>query len=532
MTISAPTGLPRVTYSNVAEDFSGVHAFLDAAIPDVRERLLDRDWNNYIGGRENSNGEAYDAFCPIDRSIRLGTFMAASDEAVDLAVRTARTHQKAWYLSGWKERARIMRSVADVLERRKWDIAIACLFEVGKSRMEAIGEVEEAIDIIRFYSNELEANQGFTRSLARANQNEETIDVLRPYGVFGIIAPFNFPVALSIGMSVSAMLAGNAVVFKPSPMAGLTGRLIVDCYVEGGVPAGIINLVCGGNNVGATIARHPGIDGIAFTGSHQVGMEIMRNFGTAGAYMRPVLAELGGKNPAYICETADIGVAVSGLARSAFGLQGQKCSACSVAFVHDAVYDDVVQGLKGTVDNIVVGEPTEKQVFMGPLINEKALKRFEEARDLARRSGATIVGGERLYGGLFDKGSYVRPLVALDLPDDHPLHQDELFLPFLTVRRFSQLGDAIRRGNAVRYGLTAGIYTMDDQELSHFLETAEAGALYANRASGATTGAWPGVQTFCGWKGSGTGSKGGLGTWYLPQFMREQSHTVMRSVKL
>lgn len=165
---------------------------------------------------------------------------------------------------------------------------------------------------------------------------------------------------------------------------------------------------------------------------------------------------------------------------------------------------------------------------MGPLISEAALERFETSRMQAKSAGGTVHGGERLTGGLYDHGAYVRPVIVTGLPDDHALHCDELFMPFLTVRTFSDLGDAIARGNAVPYGLTAGVYTGEPAELEEFLETAEAGVLYANRASGATTGAWPGIQTFCGWKGSGTGSKGGLGTWYLPQFMREQSHTIMR----
>jgi 1-pyrroline-5-carboxylate dehydrogenase len=146
----------------------------------------------------------------------------------------------------------------------------------------------------------------------------------------------------------------------------------------------------------------------------------------------------------------------------------------------------------------------------------------------ARAAGGRIAGGAVLAGGLFDGGAYCQPTIITDLPDDHALHREELFLPVLTVRSFADLGEAIGRGNAVRYGLTAGIYTQDEAELDLFLETAEAGVLYANRASGATTGAWPGIQTFCGWKGSGTGSKGGLGPWYLPQFMREQSRTIMR----
>ncbi|MFN3852891.1 MAG: aldehyde dehydrogenase family protein [Phreatobacter sp.] len=525
---TAPAALPRVTYSNIGEDFSGVHAHLDRVIPQVRATVLGHERANVIAGRESRDGEAYVAVSPIDRALTLGTFFAASPAAVDLAVQAARKAQPAWSRMGWPARVALARRAAEIIEARKIEIAVACLIEVGKSRMEALGEVEETIDIIRFYAGEMEANSGWDRPLARAHPREETRDLLRPFGVFGVIAPFNFPVALSAGMAVSALIAGNAVVFKPSPMAGLTGRLLADCLIEAGLPEGVFSLICGGAETGAALVAHPGLDGIAFTGSHAVGMQIMRSFGVGGAHARPVLAEMGGKNPTYVAASADLDTAVAGMVRSAFGLQGQKCSAGSVVFVHEAVRDAFLDRLRAAAEALVIGDPCDRAVFMGPVISEAARRRFEAAVADARAAGGRIAGGSVLAGGLFDGGAYCQPTIVTDLPDDHALHREELFLPFLTVRSFADLGEAIGRGNAVRYGLTAGIYTQDEAELDLFLETAEAGVLYANRASGATTGAWPGIQTFCGWKGSGTGSKGGLGPWYLPQFMREQSRTIMR----
>ncbi|HEV7338384.1 MAG TPA: aldehyde dehydrogenase family protein [Bosea sp. (in: a-proteobacteria)] len=520
--------LPRVTYSNIAEDFSGVHAHFGKVIAEMRGRQLGLERPNHVGGRDSTEGTAYDAPCPIDRRLSLGTFFAASPREVDSAVAAARAAQRGWRDLGWPRRVALARAAADLLEARKFEVAAACLLEVGKSRMEALGEVEEAIDLIRFYAGEMEANDGFRRDLARANPREETFDVLRPYGVFAVIAPFNFPVALSLGMSICALLAGNTVVFKPSPMAGLTGRLLSDCLVEAGLPAGVFNLICGGAETGAALAAHSGIDGIAFTGSHAVGMRMLREFGCGGRHARPVLAEMGGKNPTYVAASADLDTAVSGVLRSAFGLQGQKCSAGSVVFLHETLADAFLDRFRSAAAALVVDDPCERESFMGPLISEAALERFETSRMQAKSAGGRVHGGERLTGGLYDHGAYVRPAIVTGLPDDHALHRDELFMPFLTVRTFSDLGDAIARGNAVPYGLTAGVYTGEPAELEEFLETAEAGVLYANRASGATTGAWPGIQTFCGWKGSGTGSKGGLGAWYLPQFMREQSHTIMR----
>lgn len=524
----SPAALPRVTYSNIKEDFSGVHAHFGDVIADVRAGLLGQERANHIGGRDSDSGAVYGAPCPIDRRLSLGRFFAAGPTEVDQAVAAARVAAPDWRKGGWQRRVALARKAADLLETRKFEVAAACLLEVGKSRMEALGEVEEAIDLIRFYAGEMDANDGFAKSLARANPSEETLDVLRPFGVFAVIAPFNFPVALSLGMSICALIAGNTVVFKPSPMAGLIGRLLSDCLIEAGLPNGVFNLICGGAETGAALVAHPGIDGIAFTGSHAVGMGIMRGFGVGGVHARPVLAEMGGKNPTYVAASADLDTAVSGVLRSAFGLQGQKCSAGSVVFLHETLAERFVDGLAAAAEALVVGDPAEQATFMGPLISEATFDRFRRSVATANAAGAQVLGGQVLSGGLSDHGAYVRPAIVSGLPDDHALHRDELFMPFLTVRVFSDLGEAIVRGNAVPYGLTAGIYANEAAELEQFLDSAEAGVLYANRASGATTGAWPGIQTFCGWKGSGTGSKGGLGSWYLPQFMREQSRTIMR----
>lgn len=520
--------LPRVTYSNIAEDFSGVEAHFDTVLEEVRQTLLGRECANFIAGQEDCSGEAFTAASPVDSTLCLGRFFAADADALERAVASASAAQPDWEAAGWAHRVAVLRAVADRIEARKYEISAACLYEVGKSRMEAIGEVEETIDIIRSYAGFVEQARGWEMDLERVNPGEETFDRMRPFGVFGVIAPFNFPVALSIGMSSAALLAGNAVVYKPSPDAGLTGRLLAECYRDAGLPAGLFNMLAGGAETGRAIAAHPQIDGIAFTGSHKVGMELMRNFGAGGSHARPVLAELGGKNPCYVTDSADLPTAISGLIRSAYGLQGQKCSACSVAFVQDGVREALLAGLAEAAGAVAIGDPAQQGVFMGPLVNAAAEARFLAAVAEARQAGATVVGGEKLSGGIYDRGCYVSPALVIGLPDDHPLHQEELFAPFLTVRAFTDLAEAITRGNAVRYGLTAGIYTGEEAELDLFLRRAAAGALYANRPSGATTGAWPGTQTFCGWKGSGTGSKGGLGPWYVPQFMREQSHTIIR----
>jgi 1-pyrroline-5-carboxylate dehydrogenase len=517
--------LPRVTYSNTGEDFSGVHAHLDAIIPDVEARLLGLSRPAHIGGRDRNEGAVVEARSPIDHDILLGTFPHADAALVDEAVGAAHAAYPAWRGLGWSRRIAILRAGADAIEQRKWDISVASLVEVGKSRLEAVGEVEEAIDLVRHYCDEMERHDGFREERAGASSAERCAVVLRPYGVFGVIAPFNFPVALSVGMVSAALIAGNTVVFKPSDSAGLTGRLIVEALVSGGLPDGVLNLVHGRRETGEAIVRHPDVDGFAFTGSNAVGMSIMRVAASSQA-MRPVLAEMGGKNPAFITPSADLTVAASGVARSAFGLSGQKCSALSKAYVARGTIDAFLNALIETTGKLVVGDPRRADVFMGPVINEKTLDRFNGACADAKSAGAIVIGGSRLEGGQFDRGPYAAPTVVTGIPADHRINRDELFAPFLSVLEYDDIGDAIADANRSAFGLTAGIYTQDKAELDRFLETTEAGVLYANRASGATTGAWPGFQTFCGWKGSGTSGKGGLGSWYVPQFMREQSHTL------
>lgn len=516
--------LPRVTYSNTGEDFSGVHAHLDALIPDAEARLLGKSRPALIGGRDRTEGQIVAAISPIDHSIVLGEFPQADEALVNEAVEVGRAAYPSWRDLGWPRRVASLRAAADILEARKWDVSIACLIEVGKSRLEAVGEVEEAIDLVRHYCDEMERTDGFREEHPGASSAERCEVVLRPYGVFGVIAPFNFPVALSIGMMSAALVAGNTVVFKPSDAAGLTGRLVIDALAEA-LPDGVVNLIHGGRETGEALVRNPRVDGFAFTGSNAVGMTILRHSASSQS-VRPVLAEMGGKNPAFVTASADLSVAASGVARSAFGLSGQKCSAASKVYVAGNVHDQFIEALLAATDKLVVGDPRRQEVFMGPVINSKSLDRYIQASSDAATAGSIVVGGEKLGGEPFDRGPYVRPTIVAGLPTDHRINRDELFLPFISVLTFDDLDKAIADSNHSAFGLTAGVYTQDPHELDRFLNTIEAGVLYANRASGATTGAWPGFQTFCGWKGSGTSGKGGLGSWYVPQFMREQSHTL------
>jgi 1-pyrroline-5-carboxylate dehydrogenase len=517
--------LPRVTYSNIAADFSPLHDWLDEALPKFRGDMLGRAWPNIVGNQHNVSGTSYEVRCPFDRELLVARLVAGDDKAVGQAVAAARQAYPAWSGRPWQERVALMRRWAEEIDKRKYDLGMASMFEVGKSRLEAIGEAEEAVDLVAWYADEMERNEGFSQQMRRAVPEEETVCRLRPIGVFAVIAPFNFAVALPCNMLGACLVAGNTAVFKPSPGAGLTGSLLVEAAMAAGLPAGVLNLVCG-EEAGPLLVAADGVDGFAFTGSYEVGMSILRHV-ASGPFMRPVICEMGGKNPTYVTANADLDLAADGLARSAFGLQGEKCSACSVAYVERPVYEDFLAQLKGKAEALKIGNPEDKSVFMGPVIDEDAVARFERAANTARQEGRIVHGGERLTAGDFAKGTFVSPTIVADLPQDHWLNREELFLPFVSVNAVDSLEEGLTRGNAVIYGLTAGFYG-DEAELETFLSRAEAGVLYANRRSGATTGAWPGFQTFCGWKGSGVDSKGGLGPHTIPRYMREQSLTIMQ----
>jgi 1-pyrroline-5-carboxylate dehydrogenase len=289
------------------------------------------------------------------------------------------------------------------------------------------------------------------------------------------------------------------------------------------VPDGVFNFVTGpGRSVGQTLVDHPDVSGITFTGSYDVGMSILRNF-SHSKYPRPVIAEMGGKNPTIISKKADLDKAAMGVMRSAFGLQGQKCSACSRVYVHNDVKQPFMEKLLKLTEQIHVGDPTSRDNFMGPVINKGAYEDYQKFVADLREAGKVVYGGETLEGN----GYYAAPTIVDQLPEDHYLWKQEMFLPIVTVAGFEDLDDAMEKANDVEYGLTAGFFSEDDEEVQWFLNNIEAGVVYVNRGSGSTTGAWPGYQSFGGWKGSGSTGKAAGSFYYVQQYMHEQSQTVV-----
>lgn len=523
MTASSSTS--KVTYSSASVDMTDFHRRFDAALADVRGRL-GREYPLYIDGQPvTSPLPPIVDLAPADTSVVLGKFASASGALVEQAISGAKAAQKAWGKRPYRERTAVLRRAAEIIRERKYEISAVMSLEVGKSRMEAMGDTEESADLIDYYAGIYEEAGGYDRPLGRLSPNENTRSVLRPFGVFACIAPFNFPMALSTGMSAAALMTGNTVVYKPAQDTPWTGLLLHEVYAAAGVPAGVFQYMSGmASNMGDALWKNPQVDGIVFTGSKDVGMRLGREFGAK--WPKPVLMEMGGKNPAIVTESADLDMAADGVMRSAFGLQGQKCSACSRVYVDAKVADDFLRRLVEKTRAMKMGDPSDKDVYFGPVINGKAVKTFLEAAEQARKEGEILTGGERLTGGMFDKGTFVAPTIAR-LPLGSTLFERELFVPFLSVGVVSGLDEALRESNKVEFGLTAGIFSAHREEVERFFDEVEAGVCYANRRTGATTGAWPGVQSFCGWKGSGSTGKGGCGPYYVAQFLREQSRTIM-----
>jgi len=518
----------RLTYATMFDPPEILHTCYDRTLGGLRAGF-GREYPLLIGGKERRVAEKFQDISPIDTSWVLGVFQKGTEKDAADAVAAAKKAAPAWGRTRWQERVRLLRRAAALISERGCEFAAIDSLEVGKNRMEALGDVEETADLIAYYCDQMERNDGFVRPLLDDPLRGFTStnrSALRPYGVWAVISPFNFPVALAGGPAGAALVAGNTVVFKPATDTPWTGWFLARCFLDAGLPEGAFNFVTGpGSTCGQQLIRSDDVDGITFTGSYDVGMQIIRTFAAGGRWPRPCIAEMGGKNPVIISRNADLDDAAIGCLRSAFGLQGQKCSAASRIFIEKPAYDGFVERLLALVKAITVGDPTHQDHWMGPVINLHAAKDYEAYCDELRQGGRILVGGKRLTEGALARGAYCAPTVA-EAPDRHRLWKHEMFLPVTMVAPVASLEEAMRRANDVDYGLTAGFYGTK-KEAEWFFEHIEAGVCYANRPHGATTGAWPGHQPFGGWKGSGSTGKSAGSFYYLPQFLKEQGRTVV-----
>ncbi len=515
----------RITYATMSADNEELHKLYEEGI-ETATSWLGQKHPLYVNGEARVGSGYKEVRSPIDSDMLIGEFAQATREDVRDAIAAAKGFARTWADTPWRERVRIVRKAADLMTERRNELSALMAMEVGKSRLEALGDVEESADLLRWNCNEMEKHDGFTTPMQSLGSAGEYYDVLRPYGVWAVISPFNFPMALAAGPTSGALVAGNCVVFKPAHLGLFTGLKLYELYMDAGLPKAAFHYLSGpGSVVGDEIVHHPDVGGITFTGSYEVGMGIYKGF--AADYPKPIICEMGGKNPTIVSDKADLDKATDGVMRSAFGYGGQKCSANSRVYVHRKVHDEFVRLLREKTEKIKVGNPLEKDVFLGPIIDESAVATFEEAAAEAKKNGEVITGGDQITDGDLARGNYVQPTIV-EVPLDSWIWKKELFVPFVSIAPYDDLDEAIRLANDTEYGLTAGLYSEDRAEIDKWLSSIEAGVVYVNRRAGATTGAWPGVQPFGGWKGSGTTGKAGGGPYYVTQYMREQSRTVIQ----
>ncbi|HXJ19479.1 MAG TPA: aldehyde dehydrogenase family protein [Polyangia bacterium] len=521
------TTAPKVTYVSLSADDPEIDAGFQTAIAEARA-TLGRTHPARVAGQDRPGDGAIDSRNPADA--RQVVARVASASAADLrdAVAAARAAYPAWSARPWQERVAIIERAGEIVRARRFELSVWMILEMGKNRVEALGEIEETADLLAYYAGQMRENHGYVREMGRLAPTDQNTSVLRPYGVWAVIAPWNFPYALLGAPVAAALVTGNTVVCKPSSETPLSALKLTEIFEAAGVPAGALSCLPGsGRVIGDGLVEHPDVDGVTFTGSYDVGFKrIYQRF--AGAFPKPAIVEMGGKNPAIVMPSADLAQAAQGIYRSAFGMNGHKCSACSRVYVHRDVADRLLAELARLADAVNPADPLDKGVFVGPVATKASYEDYQRYIEMARAAGPNVVraGGAVLADGARAHGYFVRPTVLAGLSRGHQLLTDELFVPIVAVESVGSMAEALERANDTKFGLTAGCFSRDHREIDAFFDGIQAGVVYVNRAAGATTGAWPGVQPFGGWKGSGSTGKNIGGLYTLPCYLREQSRTV------
>jgi 1-pyrroline-5-carboxylate dehydrogenase len=510
-----------------------LHKGFDKAVAKLKSDL-GKEYGMIIDGKDVFADNKYEDRSPVNTDWVLGVLQKGGASHATMAIEAARKAFPAWERTPWQKRVQLVRKAASLIEKRIFELGAAMALEVGKNRMESLGDVQETADLMYWSAQMMEENNGYIKEMGKdplVGYDSTNVSVLRPYGVWLIVSPFNFPFALTGGPAGAALVAGNTIVIKPATDTAWIVRLYAECLRDAGFPPGVVNFVTGpGSTLGQALVDHPEVDGVTFTGSFDVGMRMYRDFANR-EYVRPIILELGGKNPAIVSRKANLEDAATGIVRSAFGLQGQKCSAASRVLVEEPVYEELIAKLKAKTEALIIGDPTERESYWGPVINQSSYNDFKNfTEEISDAGGKFLTGGHVKTGGMFDKGYYCEPTFVTDLPYEHRLWQYEMFLPITTIGKVKDLDEAMKIANSVNYGLTAGFYG-SLKETEWFFENIEAGVTYANRPQGATTGAWPGFQPFGGWKGSGASGKNGGGYYYVPLYMHEQIRTLVKTNK-
>jgi 1-pyrroline-5-carboxylate dehydrogenase len=474
---------------------------------------LGNTYNLYIGGKEYETENKFNLYNPSDKDEVLATFSKGTVELVNLAVDTAYNKFQEWQYVPAEKRARILLKAANIARKRRFEINAWMILEGGKNYVEADADTAEAIDFLEFYAREIlrySSKQPLTPVKGEKNQLAYI-----PLGVGVVIPPWNFPFAILVGMTSASIVSGNTVVLKPSSETPMMGYLFYEIMKQAGLPDGVLNFLPGsGAEVGDNLVGHPKVRFIAFTGSMEVGIhinELAAKVQPGQIWLKRVICEMGGKDCIVVDKETNLDNAVSGVITSAFGYQGQKCSACSRAIVDQAIYDKFIEKLKEQVDKLQVGR-AEENFAIGPVISATAEKGILSYIEAGKNEGKLICGGLKAEGN----GYYIKPTVIVDVDPNARISQEEIFGPVLAVIKSPNYEESLKIANNTKYGLTGSVYTKNRKKIERAKKEVLIGNLYFNRKC---TGALVGGHPFGGFNMSGTDSKAG-GRDYLLLFLQ------------
>jgi 1-pyrroline-5-carboxylate dehydrogenase len=489
---------------------------IEEALADVRS-LLGREYDLIIGGDRVRTAEKLKSVNPARPSELVGLHQKATPELANRAIETAYANFQRWSRTPAEDRIRMLLRAASLMRERKLEFDAWLVFEAGKTWPEAEAEVAEAIDFCEYYAREMARLAG-AQSVVQIPGERDEMRYL-PLGVGVVIPPWNFALAILCGMTVAALVTGNTVVIKPSSETPTIAAIFAETLLKAGFPPESFCFLTGsGGAIGDRLVSHAKTRFISFTGSRDVGLHINELAAKAQpgqVWIKRVVAEMGGKDAIIVDEKCDLDAAVEGVAVSAFGYQGQKCSACSRAIVHEGVYDTFLEKLKARVEKMAVGTPEDPQNFMGPVISAGAKKSIVEYVDIGRGEGRVLTGGTDMGSD----GYFLRPTVIADVDSKARIFQEEIFGPVLAVTRAKNFDHALALANDSQYGLTGAIYSNDAAHVERAREEFFVGNMYVNRKC---TGAMVGAHPFGGFNMSGTDSKAG-GPDYLLLFLQAKS---------
>ena len=494
---------------------------MKAAVEEVG-RELGREYPLVIGGERITTNDKLRSFNPSAPEQVVGIFSKGTPELAERAIRVADEAFKSWSRTPAEKRVELLLATGKILRESKYTYAAWMVYEVGKSWAEADADVAEAIDFCEFYGREM-LRLSKPQPLTPVRGEKNYLEYI-PLGVGVVIPPWNFPLAILAGMATASIVAGNTAVLKPSSDSPTIAYKFFEALEQAGMPPGVANFLPGsGSTVGDVLVTHPRTRYVAFTGSKDVGLrinELAARHVPGQVWVKRVIAEMGGKDSIVVDSETDLDAAAEGVAASAFGYQGQKCSACSRAIVVEKVYDAFLEKLKPQVEKIKVGPTTHDDVYMGPVINAAAKKSILEYIAAGKNEGRLVAGGGEASGS----GHFIQPTVIADVPPTGTIAQEEIFGPVLAVIKARNFEDALEIANNTEYGLTGAVYTKNRRKLEQAAEQFHVGNLYLNRKC---TGALVGAHPFGGFNMSGTDSKAG-GPDYLLLFT--QAKTVSEKV--